>query len=334
MLPGGPLCVDSLEDLDRVAGPELDDRLLPARLLPALQAAALRLRLHLGDVDAQHLDAEELLDRLPDLRLVRVRVDAERVGVAALDLRIALLRHDRSEQDFIRMQAHQVAFSCTRSSASCVTRTERAQTSAETSSLSGVVTTTRSMLRNDLETFCSSPVTTTTGSSCPQAARTSTALRVDGSEKLAPSSTPKVPSAACCGRTPRKAERRALRLTLTSKSLGVGGNATPPPVQCGARVVPARARPVPFWRQGLARPPRTRPRLFAARVPARSAFSSARTVSCTTCGFTSAPKTEASSVSSFDFLPAASRSAAFGAATTLSPHGLRRSRSWAPARRP
>src|SRR5439155_284374 len=176
----------------------------------ALQAAALRLRLHLGDVDAQHLDAEELLDRLPDLRLVRVRVDAERVGVAALDLRIALLRHDRSEQDFIRMQAHQVAFSCTRSSASCVTRTERAQTSAETSSLSGVVTTTRSMLRNDLETFCSSPVTTTTGSSCPQAARTSTALRVDGSEKLAPSSTPKVPSAACCERTPRKAERRAL----------------------------------------------------------------------------------------------------------------------------
>src|SRR5438093_3205777 len=109
MLPGGPLCVDSFEDLDRVAGPELDDRLLPARLLPALQAAALRLRLHLGDVDAQHLDAEELLDRLPDLRLVRVRVDAERIRVAALDLRVALLGHDRGEQNFVGVKAHRTS---------------------------------------------------------------------------------------------------------------------------------------------------------------------------------------------------------------------------------
>src|SRR5438445_7300976 len=313
MLPGGPLCVDPFEDLDRIAGTQLDDRLLPAPLLPALQAAALRLRLHLGDVHAQHLDAEEFLDGLPHLRLVRVRMDAEGVRVAAFDLGVTLLGHDRGKQDFIGMQAHD-AFSCTRSSASCVTRTERAHTSAVTSSLSGVVTTTFSMLRKDLETFCSSPVTTTTGSSCPQFARSSTAARVDGSEKLAPSRTPNVPSAACCDRTPRNAERRAFRFTLTSKSRGVGANATPPPVQWGARVVPARARPVPFWRHGFARPPRTSPRLLAARVPARSAFSSARTVSCTTCGFSSAPKMAASSVTSFDFLPAESSKGAFGAA--------------------
>ena len=44
------------------------------------------------------------------------------------------------------------------------------------------------------------------------------------------------------------------------------------------------------------------------------AFSSARTVSCTRCGLTSAPKTASSSVTSFAFLPAASSSGAFGAA--------------------
>src|SRR5437870_7293567 len=97
----------------------------------------------------------------------------------------------------------------------------------------------------------------------------------------------------------------------------VGGNATPPPVNCGARIVPARARPVPFCRHGFERPPETSPRLFAARVPARSALNSARTTSWTRCGLTSAPKTVASSVKSFAFLPAASRTGAFGAVPLL-----------------
>src|SRR6266550_7137574 len=133
ILPGGPLGVNSLEDLDRITRAELDDRFLPARLLSALEAAALRLRLDLGDVDAQHLHAEELLDRLADLGLVRVRVNAERVGIGGLDLRVALLGHDWSKQDLVGVQAHD-ALSCTRSSASWVTSTERAHTSAATSS--------------------------------------------------------------------------------------------------------------------------------------------------------------------------------------------------------
>src|SRR5438034_3093273 len=93
----------------------------------------------------------------------------------------------------------------------------------------------------------------------------------------------------------------------------------PPPVNCGARTVPARARPVPFWRHGFARPPATSPRLFAARVPARRALSSARTVSWTRCGLSSAPKIASSSVTCFDALPAASRTGALGAATLLLP---------------
>src|SRR4029077_7513631 len=92
-------------------------------------------------------------------------------------------------------------------------------------------------------------------------------------------------------------------------------NATPPPVQCGARVDPARARPVPFWRQGFERPPATSPRLLTPRVAARLAFSSARTASCTRCGFTSAPKTFSSSVRSFAFLPEPSRRGTLGAVT-------------------
>src|SRR2546425_5917538 len=167
MLPGGSLSVDPLEDLDRVARPQLHDRLLPAGLASPESAAALRLRLHLGDVYAEDLDVEQLFDRLPDLSFVRIGVDAERVRVAPLDLRVALLRHDGSKQDFVGMEAHQVALSLTSSSASSVTSKERAQTSAATSSSPGVVTTTLSMLRNDLTTFCSSFATTTRGSSIP-----------------------------------------------------------------------------------------------------------------------------------------------------------------------
>src|SRR3954467_3118463 len=49
----------------------------------------------------------------------------------------------------------------------------------------------------------------------------------------------------------------------------------------GERDDPARARPVPFWRHGLAPPPRTLPRVLVECVPWRRAASSARTDSWT-----------------------------------------------------
>src|SRR5207248_8788910 len=64
----------SLEDLDLVAFAHLDDRLLPALLLAENHSPALRLRPNLRDVHGHDLDLEELLDGLPDLRLVRVRM--------------------------------------------------------------------------------------------------------------------------------------------------------------------------------------------------------------------------------------------------------------------
>ncbi len=149
----------------------------------------------------------------------------------------------------------------------------------------------------------------------PHDARSSAALRVDGTSKPDPSRIASVPFDAWCERTLRSAVRRALRLTLTSKLRIPGAKATPPPVQCGARVVPARARPVPFWRQGFERPPATRPRLLVPFVPARAAFISARTVSWTRCGFSSTVKTDSSREISFVEPPI---TGALGAAITCS----------------
>src|SRR3954454_19001060 len=70
----------------------------------------------------------------------------------------------------------------------------------------------------------------------------------------------------------------------------------PPPVQMGEREEPARARPVPFWRHGLAPPPRTIPRVLVACVPCRRAASSARTDSCTSGSLNGAPKAASSSL--------------------------------------
>src|SRR3954451_10370758 len=73
----------------------------------------------------------------------------------------------------------------------------------------------------------------------------------------------------------------------------------PPPAKCGARIEPWRARPVPFWRHGFAPPPRTLPRVLVEWVPWRRAASSARTDSCTSGSWDSAPKAASSSVTFF-----------------------------------
>src|SRR5439155_24098054 len=82
-------------------------------------------------------------------------------------------------------------------------------------------------------------------------------------------------------RARRSAAGCSLRLTLKVWERGWGPNAVPPPVQIGERLEPARERPVPFWRHGLAPPPETLPRVLVAAVPRRLAACSARTLSCT-----------------------------------------------------
>src|SRR4051794_5164227 len=64
----------------------------------------------------------------------------------------------------------------------------------------------------------------------------------------------------------------------------------------GERNEPARARPVPFWRHGLAPPPETMPRVLVACVPWRRAASSAITTSCTSGPLNGCSNTSASRV--------------------------------------
>src|SRR3954468_10961440 len=189
---------------------------------------------------------------------------------------------------------------------------ERAQTTWVTSSSDGTVMTTRSRLRNDLiRPSSSSCATTRIGRSLSHFSTRPRAALVEGSESSDGSRMPSVPASACAESALRMAARLALRLTFEAKLRLLGGNAMPPPVQCGARIDPARARPVPFWRHGFERPPATRPRLLPPRVAERASLSSARTVSWTRCGFTSAAKTASSSETLF-WEP---RTGALGAAT-------------------
>src|SRR5436190_2202808 len=251
--------------------------------------------------------------------------------MVALDQLVALLGHHRSQENLIWMQRqldllsyerqrcpnqilvemrqhfHELALPWTASSAAWLTSSERAQTSAATSISAGVTTWTPARLRNDFAIAAwSSWATTMSGRSLPHASTRSAASRVDGASNESSARTANVPSSACADSAARNAAFRSLRLILWPKLVRTW-NAAPPPVQCGARVVPARARPVPFWRHGFERPPATRPRLFTARVPARSELSSARTVSWTRWCFTSAPKTCSLSVRSFDSFPSPSR---------------------------
>src|SRR6202162_3768462 len=158
MSPGGPLNLGPLEDLDRVALAELNDCLLPAGA-PALDVVALlRLRRDLGHVHRDDLDAEELLNRLPDLGLVSVLVHAERV-LAVLDQAVALLGDHGREEHLVRMQAHE-AVPWTACSTPGLTSRPRPQTTPATSSSEDRTTTTRSRFRNDLTSPASSSLAT------------------------------------------------------------------------------------------------------------------------------------------------------------------------------
>src|SRR5258706_5223249 len=138
---------------------ELDDRLLPALLRALDLPAALRLRLNLDDVHAPDLHVEELLDRLPDLRAVRILVHAERV-LAVGGAGVALLGDDRCEDDLAGL--HYLALASRTDSAASETSSECAQTIAPTSTSFGSTTATRSRLRNERPSDVSSPVQTST----------------------------------------------------------------------------------------------------------------------------------------------------------------------------
>jgi len=76
--------------------------------------------------------------------------------------------------------------------------------------------------------------------------------------------------------------RYILRFNFCVKfSSGLFGKMRPPPRHSGEDVMPARARPVPFWRHGFLVEWRTSLRVFCLRVPWRPFAAYATTTWCT-----------------------------------------------------
>src|SRR5215204_7430757 len=102
------------------------DRLLPLTPASAREPAALRLGLHPRGAHAIDSHAEDLLDRLAHLRLVRPLVHAERVLVGG-EQRVALLGDDRPDDHLARvhsdpaLSAFAAAFSVRRPTAASAT---------------------------------------------------------------------------------------------------------------------------------------------------------------------------------------------------------------------
>src|SRR5215212_5667735 len=108
----------------------------------------------------------------------------------------------------------------------------------------------------------SRPTTTSTRPSTPSAASAFRAAFVLGLSKPHPSTTTTRPSPARSERAERSASEIIFLGVFCRYLRGFGPNATPPPLYCGDRIEPWRALPVPFWRYGLAPPPRTSARVF------------------------------------------------------------------------
>src|SRR5487761_2703388 len=89
-----------------------------------------------------------------------------------------------------------------------------------------------------------------------------------GESRVICSTTARRSSRTNCDKMEHRPARYILRLILCEKfSSGLDGKILPPPRHKGLEAIPARARPVPFWFQGLRVDLATSLRPFWARVP-------------------------------------------------------------------
>src|SRR5215208_7159169 len=210
--------LEALEDRDGVALAHLHDRLLPRPGLAGRVAAPLGLGLDGCRAHVDDLHVEQRLDRLADLGLVRVVVDAERV-LAGRGEHVALLAHDRADDD-LGVVHHEPPFarSVSASAAACESSSAEAPTTSATPAPVAGSTETRSRLRNDSATCSSvSPSTTRTEprSSPSQSPSSFAAALVEGlSKPFAASNTASESRSAWTLSALRSAARRSLRLTL------------------------------------------------------------------------------------------------------------------------
>src|SRR5258708_5179794 len=101
-------------DVDPLACRQAHDRSLRVRSLAPASAGTAPLSWPVERVHASDLHVEHRLDRLPDLRLVGMRGDDERVLVELVLEPVALFRHDRPNQDVPMVEdlAHRSCSSC------------------------------------------------------------------------------------------------------------------------------------------------------------------------------------------------------------------------------
>src|SRR3954449_12601637 len=162
---------------------ERHDRLLPPPPASGRNAAALRLGLHPRRAHAVDADAEDVLDRLAHLSLVRTLVDAERVLVGREE-RVALLGDDRPDDHLARVHFC-AAFSVSRARAASDTTSRAWPITSATPTSSACMTLTSRRLRNDFTAVSSPSVSTTSTLPSPsKEAIASAAVFVDGVSNL------------------------------------------------------------------------------------------------------------------------------------------------------
>src|SRR5256714_10661474 len=268
--------------LDSLALADRDDGLLPIGSMPDAPSEPPRLAGHVNDVHGDDVDLERIRDGVGDVTVRRALGDGERVA-AGVGLAHRPLGDDWADQDRVPLDAHSalptVARAASPSSAGRSTRTVSAPRMSSRRSVPGV------RRPNSLRFAVARPtrssvsaVTSTARPVSPTRASQSITSRARGrSPSSRISSTMSIrPFAACAASASANAAWRILAGMRCLYRRPFGPNTTPPCRHWGERVDPWRARPVPFWRHGLAPPPATRDRFFVALVPCRLFASAAR----------------------------------------------------------
>src|SRR5919112_4806844 len=136
--------------------------------------------------------------------------------------------------------------------------------------------------------------TTSTLRAVVVAVSAASAVFVDGTSPSAKDSTTCTRSALARSESaPRSAAAFIFFGVRWSYLRGVGPCTVPPPANCGARVEPCRARPMPLCRYALLPPPETSPRDLVSCVPRRAAACWATTTWCISAMLACASNTSA-----------------------------------------
>src|SRR6185503_13654905 len=260
-------------EVDVAVADEAHVRLLD-RLATADEAAmALFLALHVEHVHGAHLDLlvlEEELHRGLDLGLGRVGQHLEDDLLAGLAHERRLLgdhgAQDHPGQSFlVHASASSRDFTAAREMSTFSNRMRLTGSAWRASS-----TSTLGRLREASRRLSSILSVRMSTSFMPSPASMPASSLVLGCWMASPSMTERRSSRTSCDRIAAMPARYILRFTFCEKfSSGLFGKMRPPPRQSGEDVMPARARPVPFWRHGFLVEWRTSLLVFCAREPWR-----------------------------------------------------------------